>query len=388
MRINMKQRFVYMDHHSSTPVDPRVVQAMMPYFTDNPANPSNPYHLLGRRAADAVEDAREQVAALIGARRSEVIFTSGATESNNIAILGVAMASAHSRRKVITCAIEHKSVLQPCRRLREQGFEVVILPVDKQGHVNLDALRQSLDDTTLLVSIQLANNEIGTIQRIPQISEMVHHWGAIMHCDGAQAVGKIPVRVDELGIDMLSFSAHKLHGPKGIGALFVGGRLKAVLTPLAWGGGQESGIRPGTLNVPAIVGFGAACQICQQEMGEEAERLRSLRDTLETLLIEMLPSLQRNGDLSQRLPNNSSLTFADVEADALLLNLPDVALSTGSACTSGAIEPSPVLQAIGLSREAAYRTVRVGLGRFNTMDDVTYAANRIVEAARSLGAIR
>jgi len=388
MHANMKQRVVYLDHHSSTPVDPRVVQAMMPYLTENPANPSNPYHPLGRRAAEAVEDAREQVAALIGARRNEVIFTSGATESNNIAIFGLAVASSHRRRKIITCAIEHKSVLEPCRRLHEQGFEVVIVSVDGKGHVDLNALERALDDSTLLVSIQLANNEIGTIQRTPQISEIVHHWGAIMHCDGAQAVGKIPVHVDAMGIDMLSFSAHKLHGPKGIGALFVRGGLKAALKPLIWGGGQEGGIRAGTLNVPAIVGFGVACQICQQQMGEESDHLRFLRDTLETLLMQRIPSLQRNGDLSQRLPNNSSLTFADVEADALLLNLPDVALSTGSACTSGTIEPSHVLQAIGLSRETAYRTVRIGLGRFNTMDDITYAANRITAAAQTLGAVR
>jgi len=205
-----------------------------------------------------------------------------------------------------------------------------------------------------------------------------------MHCDGAQAVGKIPVQVDELGIDMVSFSGHKLHGPKGIGALFLRSGLKTALTPMIWGGGQEGGIRPGTLNVPAIVGFGVACAICQQQMHEESERLRSLRDTLEALLMERLPPIQRNGNLWQRLPNNSSLTFADVEADALLLNLPDVALSTGSACTSGTIEPSHVLQAIGLSREAAYRTVRIGLGRYNTMQEIEYAANRIAEVVHEL----
>jgi cysteine desulfurase len=382
----MKPTMIYLDHHSSTPTDPRVVQAMMPYWTDNPANPSNPYHPLGRKAAEAVENAREQVATLIGARSSEIVFTTGATESNNMALLGTAMAHTGHRRRIVTCAVEHRSVLQPCRWLAEQGFEVIILPVDRLGHVDLAVLERSVDHNTLLVSIQLANNEIGTIQRTEQISKIVHEQGALFHCDGAQAVGKVPVDVDQLSIDMLSLSAHKMHGPKGIGALYVrGGAKRGRVQPLMFGGGQEWGLRPGTLNVSAIVGFGEACKICREEMDEEARRVGRLRDRLEQLLLDRLPGVRRNGDLSCRLPNNSSLTLPYIEADALLLNLPDVALSTGSACTAGALEPSHVLQAIGLSREDAYRTVRVGLGRFNTEEEIEYAAGRIVEVVHHLG---
>lgn len=382
----MKPTMIYLDHHSSTPTDPRVVQAMMPYWTDNPANPSNPYHPLGRKAAEAVENAREQVATLIGARSSEIVFTTGATESNNMALLGTAMAHTGHRRRIVTCAVEHRSVLQPCRWLAERGFEVIILPVDRLGHVDLAVLERSVDHNTLLVSIQLANNEIGTIQRTEQISKIVHEQGALFHCDGAQAVGKVPVDVDQLSIDMLSLSAHKMHGPKGIGALYVrGGAKRGRVQPLMFGGGQEWGLRPGTLNVSAIVGFGEACKICREEMDEEAWRVGRLRDRLEQLLLDRLPGVRRNGDLSCRLPNNSSLTLPYIEADALLLNLPDVALSTGSACTAGALEPSHVLQAIGLSREDAYRTVRVGLGRFNTEEEIEYAAGRIVEVVHHLG---
>lgn len=388
MRSDMNTEIIYLDHHSSTPVDLRVLQAMMPFWTENAANPSNPYHPLGRKAADAVQTAREQVASLIGARRTEIVFTSGATESNNIAILGTALAHASSRKRIVTCAIEHKSVLEPCRWLAERGFEVVVLPVDRLGHVHLSVLEQAVDENTLLVSIQLANNEIGTIQRMEIISRIVHEHGALLHCDGAQAVGKIPVNVEHLYLDMLSISAHKLYGPKGIGALYVrGGAKRARLQPLVLGGGQEWGLRPGTLNVPAIVGFGEACRICCEEMSEETARVSRLRDHLEQLLKERIPSVQYNGDPSLRLPNNSSLTFPDVEADALLLNLPDVALSTGSACTAGTLEPSHVLQAIGLSREQAYRTVRVGVGRFNTEQEIERAAARIVEAFHQLSTL-
>ncbi|MEW5877249.1 MAG: cysteine desulfurase family protein [Acidobacteriota bacterium] len=380
---------IYLDHHSSTPVDPRVVQVMMPYLTDNPGNPSNPYHLLGRRAADAVEEAREHVATLIGATRSEIVFTSGATESNNLAILGTALAYCGPRKRIITCAVEHKSVLEPCRRLADRAFEVIILPVDRMGHVDLLALERAVDDHTLLVSIQLANNEIGTIQELEQIATIVKRRGAWLHCDGAQAVGKIPVDVRNLNIDFLSISAHKLYGPKGVGALYIrGGVKRSGLQPLAFGGGQEWALRPGTVNVPGVVGFGEACRLCKEEMDAESLRLAALRDRFEQLLLERIPQLQRNGDLSHRLPNNSSLMFPDVDADALLLNLPDIALSTGSACTAGALEPSHVLQAIGLTREQAYRTVRVGLGRFNTQEEVETAATRIAEAAfriRALG---
>lgn len=384
----MKGEVIYFDHHSSTPVDPRVVEAMVPYWTENPANPANPYHPLGRKAAEAVETAREQIATLIGARRNEILFTSGATESNNLAILGVALSHTGNRRRIVTCPIEHKSVLEPCRWLAERGFEVVILPVDRVGHVDISAVEQFVDDSTLLVSIQLANNEIGTIQHMDKIASIVRERGALVHCDGAQAVGKIPVNVDHLSVDMLSISAHKLYGPKGIGALYVrGGIERAPLQPLAFGGGQEWNLRPGTLNVPAIVGFGEACRICAQEMMEDAQNVSRLRDRLEELLLEEIPNLQRNGDLEHRLPNNSSLTFPDVEADALLLNLPEMAMSIGSACTAGAMAPSYVLQAIGMNREAAYRTVRIGLGRFNTELEIHHAAALIIATVEKLRSI-
>lgn len=388
MRHNLKTEVIYLDHHSTTPTDPRVVHAMMSFWTENPANPSNPFHPLGRRALEAVETAREQVASLIGARPSEIVFTSGATESNNLAILGTALAHSGNKRRIITCAIEHKSVLEPCRWLAENGFDVVILPVDCLGHVDLSLLEDSVDSSTLLVSIQLANNEIGTIQHLEQIAPIVRRSGAMLHCDGAQAVGKIPVNVDDLYLDMLSVSAHKLYGPKGVGALYVrNGVKRRELLPRFFGGGQEWSLRPGTLNVPGIVGFGEACRICSQEMLEETQFVRKLRDRLEMLLIERIPRLRRNGDLSHRLPNNSNITFADVEADALLFNLPDVVLSTSSACSAGAMEPSHVLQAVGLSREAAYRTVRFGIGRFNSEQEIERVAIRIVEAVQHLSGL-
>lgn len=385
MSAAVTQRVVYLDNHSSTPVDPRVLEVMLPYFADNPSNPSNPYHPLGRKANDAVERARHQVAEIISANDGEIIFTSGATESNNIAILGAA--ASHERSspcRIITTAVEHKSVLAPCQQLSERGFRVTVLPVDRTGHVDIDALQQALKEPTLLVSVQIANNEVGTIQRISEISRIVHEAGAILHCDGAQAVGKIPVSVGEMGIDLLSFSAHKMYGPKGIGALYIRRAVKRALRPLQYGGGQERGIRPGTLNVPAIVGFGEACQLCHQEMHQDAVRLQVLRDRFEQILLDAMSDVRRNGDLVNRLPNNSSLTFSSVDADALLLNLPDIALSTSSACTSGSIEPSHVLQAIGLSREMAYRTLRVGFGRFNTLQEAEYAAQRITEVAQNL----
>lgn len=385
----MTGQVIYLDNHSSTPVDPRVLEAMLPYFHVNPANPSNPYHPLGRRADDAVASARQQIAELIGADEDEIIFTSGATESNNLAIFGmVAAAERFGRHRIITTAIEHKSVLAPCQWLSERGFEVVALPVDSTGHVDLDALRMALKEPTLLVSIQIANNEIGTIQHIHEISQIVHEAGTLLHCDSAQAVGKIPVLVRDMNIDLLSISAHKMYGPKGIGALYVQRAVRRLLQPILHGGAQERGLRAGTLNVPAIVGFGEACRLCRLEMHEEAVRVQALRDQFERHLLELLPDVQRNGDLTCRLPNNSSITLPSTDADALLLNLPDIALSTGSACTSGALEPSHVLQAIGVSREMAYRTVRIGFGRFNTQEEADYVAQRIAEAVAALSASR
>lgn len=347
----------------------------MPYLTTWFANPSSQTHRAGRRAADAVAEAREEVATLIGGAPGEIVFTGSATESNNLAILGVAYGSSGRRRKVITMAIEHKSVLEPVASLGRQGFDVRVLPVDRRGRVDLNRLQAELDEHTLLVSVQAANNEIGTIQDIATIAALAHDVGALVHCDAVQAVGRIPVDVTAWDVDLLSLNAHKLYGPKGIAALYIrGGRRALPLQPLMFGGGQEDGLRPGTLNVPAIVGFGAACRLCQQELEGESERIRCLRDRLEAELHASIPAMRVNGDLEARLPGNSSVTFPGIDAEAIIANLPDVALSTGSACTSGALEPSHVLTAVGMTREEAYQTLRIGLGRFTREDDVATAA--------------
>lgn len=377
---------IYLDHNATTPCDPRVIEQMMPFFAEVYGNPANGLHRQGRLAAQAVDEAREQVATLINAQPGEIVFTSGATESNNLAILGLArMADRNKRSAIITCAIEHKAVLLPCNKLRDEGFEVTVLPVDRLGRVALDAIREAVTDRTLLISIQAANNEIGTLQPIRAIAEIAHEQGAMVHCDAAQAVGKIPVDVVDWDVDMLSMSAHKLYGPKGIGALFVrGGGRSIPIEPLYYGGGQEQGLRPGTTNVPAIVGFGEACRLCAERMPQEASDLSNLRDLLEMQLLAAIPGLATNGDREFRLPNTSSLVFPGIDADALLLNLPDVMLGTGSACTSGAVEPSHVLQAIGLERSQSQCTVRASLGRGVNRSDVQNAAMSIVTAWRRL----
>lgn len=374
---------IYLDYHATTPCDPRVVEAMMPYFTHEFGNPSSGLHRQGRRAAQAVEAAREEVAALIGAAPDEIVFTSGATESNNLVISGVARGPSR-RRRIVTTAIEHKAVLEPCRALAEQGFDVVVLPVNCDGTVDLAEAEAAIDVDTLLVSIQTASNEIGTIQPLATVVELAKRHGALVHTDAAQAVGKVPLNVRDLGIDFLSLSGHKLYGPKGTGALFVRSGLRRQLVPLVRGGGQESEIRPGTLNVPGIVGLGEACAISTIELGEERVRVAALRDRLECHLAAAIPGLRINGNRANRLPGNSSLTFPGIEADALILNLPALALSTGSACTSGAMEPSHVLTAIGLSREAANGTVRIGLGRFTTQAEIDATAEMIPPIWRRL----
>jgi cysteine desulfurase len=372
---------VYLDHHATTPCDPRVVEAMLPYLTTWFANPSSQTHHAGRRAAGAVAEAREQLAALIGAKPGEIVFTGSATESNNLAILGLAHGTVGRRRKIITTTIEHKSVLESVAHLGGKGFDCRVLPVDQHGRVNLDQLRSELDEQTLLVSVQAANNEVGTIQDIATITDIAHQCGARVHCDAVQAVGRISVDVADWNVDLLSLSAHKLYGPKGIAALYIqGGRRALALEPLMFGGEQEDGLRPGTLNVPAIVGFGEASRLCQEGLAVESVRIRRLRDRLETDLRAELPTIRVNGDPAARLPGNSSLTFPGVDAEAIIANLPDVEVSVGSACTSGALEPSYVLTALGLPREEAYQTVRVGLGRFTTEEDVSVAVTAMLDA--------
>ena len=372
---------IYLDHHSSTPCDPRVIEAMIPFFAANGANPSNTLHALGRQAAAAVDNAREQVASLIGAKPGEIAFTSGATESNNLALLGIAERANDDRRKLVVSPIEHKSVLEVCKLLCNRGFTVDYLPVDFAGTVDLQAAARLIDDGTLAVSVHVANNEIGTLEPILEIAAIAHDRGAVFHTDAAQATGKVALNVETLDVDLLSISSHKLYGPKGVGAIYVrGGAATRRLPPLLHGGGQEGGLRPGTTNVPGAVGFGQACAICGVEMADESIRVGSLRDQFEDQLLRLIPALRRNGNLTHRLYGNSSLTFPGVEADALLLNVPELALSTGSACNSGAIEPSHVLLAIGLPRDLAYSTVRVGLGRFTTGPDVQTAATLLAQA--------
>lgn len=375
--------FIYLDHHATTPCDPRVVEAMLPFFTAHFGNPSSP-HQAGRVADDAVQSAREEVAALLGAQRGEIVFTSGATESNNLALLGLARAFGDKRRRIVTTAVEHKAVLEPCRWLQKQGFDLVILPVDRTGTVDLEAASQAITENTLFVSIQAANHEVGTIQPVRELAQLAHEHGAFVHCDAAQAAGKIPLDVAEWDVDLLSLSAHKMYGPKGVGALYVRGGKRSGLSPLVFGGDQENALRPGTLNVPGIVGLGEACRLCREEMAEEGARLSELRDEFEAALLEQVPELRRNGHLTRRLPHSSNLFFPGIDAEMLLANLPNLMISTGSACTSGAIEPSQVLTAIGLSRDEAHSTIRVGLGRFNTQAQVESVAHHIVRVVGHL----
>ena len=377
---------IYLDYNATTPCDQRVVDKMLPFFNQIYGNPANTFHYQGRKAQSAIEKAREQVASLINADPGEIFFTSGATESNNLAIIGIArFANKNQHRKVVTCSIEHKAVLLPYEKLSEQGFEIEILPVDEFGRIDIDDAASAINNQTFLVSIQIANNEIGTIQSVTEISKIAHSHGAWMHTDAAQAVGKIPVNVIELDTDLLSFSGHKIYGPKGIGVLYTrNGRGVIPIKPLQFGGGQEGGIRPGTLNVPGIVGLGEACRIINEELPDERLRITTLRDQLENNLLDHIHELHINGNRNNRLPNTSSLTFPGIEADVFLINLSDVMLSTGSACSSGAIEPSHVLQAIGLNREDAYSTIRASLGRYTTVEEINRASDFIVDKWRQI----
>jgi len=378
---------VYLDNNASTPCDPRVIEAMIPFFAQQCGNASA-LHAAGRVAADAVEAARAHVASLIGAAPREIIFTSGATESNNLSVLGLAGGRSSGRLRIVTTAVEHKSVLGPSERLAAQGFDLVRLPVDSTGLVIANAARDAIDSSVLLVSVQLANNETGTIQAVSDIAALARQAGAVVHCDAAQAVGKIAVDVDALGVDLLSLSAHKMYGPKGVGALYVRGGPRAVgLRATTLGGGQESGLRPGTVNVPGVVGFGRACQLCQESIGHESQRIAGLRDYLESELRARVDGITINGHCAERLPNTSNLTVCGVDAEALIANLRDVAISSGSACASGAPAPSHVLTAMGISSKDAYQTIRVGIGRFTTPEDIDQAVDAISETCARLRAL-
>jgi len=379
-------RRVYLDYHASTPCDPLVVEAMLPYFVEHYANPSSSQHRHGRDAAAAVAIGREKLGVAIGAASQEIVFTSGATESNNLAVLGFARANASERREIVVSAIEHKCVLAAAESLRTAGFEVLVAPVDARGVVDLGWLIDHIGDSTALVSIQAANNDIGTIQAVAEIAQVVHRVGAAFHCDAAQALGRIPIDVRDWDVDLLSLSGHKAYGPKGIGALYIrGGARSAPLAPLLLGGGQESGLRSGTLNVPGIVGFGVAADLATNRLPQETDRIRRMRDRLEERLLAALPGTSVNGDRDKRLCGNSSLTFEGADAEAIIANAPELAVSTGSACSSGAIEPSYVLQAIGLTRQQAFQTLRIGVGRFTMPDDIECAVDGL---KRAVGHVR
>lgn len=376
---------IYMDHHATTPLEPAVLDAMMPYLTTEFANAASS-HEPGRRAAQAVQQARCQVAELIGADPEEVIFTSGATESNNLALKGVAWSLHHQGRHIITGATEHPAVLDTAKALEEQGFQVTYLPVDEYGRISPDALAQAITQQTILVSLMYANNEIGTLHPIAEISRITRERGILLHCDAVQAVGKIPCRVDDLGVDLLSISGHKIYGPKGIGALYLRRQRKprAHLVPLLHGGGHENGLRSGTLNVPGIVGLGAACAIAGRGMAEESRRLLTLRERLWEGLNQELDHLYLNGHPTERLPGNLNVSFEYIDSESLLLSLKDIALSSGSACTSKSPVSSHVLRAIGRPESLARGAVRFGLGRCNTVSDVEEVLRQVVRQVRRL----
>ncbi len=377
---------IYLDHHSTTPVDGRVLDAMLPYFATEYGNASSRSHGFGRRAAAAVEQAREQVAEAIGARYSEVYFTAGATESNALAIQGIARAAPGSH--LVTTAIEHRSVLDAFRRLEAEGWRLTIVPVDRHGLVDPHDVARALADDTVLVSVMAANNEIGTIEPLAAIGAIVRESRARFHVDATQAIGRIPIDVDEMSIDLLALSSHKLHGPKGTGALYVRSRPRKVeLLPLFDGGGQERGLRPGTLNVPGIVGLGAACEIALRSMPHEMQRLGVLRDRLEARLLDELQGVVVNGHPQMRLAVNLGVTIEGIESEALLLGLDDLAVSAGAACSSSTAAPSHVLEAIGASggaRAAEAAFLRFGLGRANTPEEIERAATLVVQRVRTL----
>jgi cysteine desulfurase len=365
---------VYLDHHATTPVDPRVLEAMLPWFGPKFGNAASRTHRFGWEAEKAVERARRRVAELAGAEPREIVFTSGATEANNLAIKGV------GARHIVTMSTEHRAVLDPVQKL---GCPATILEPLPDGRIDLDALRAAIRPETGLVSVMAANNEIGTLQPLAEIGAICRERGVPFHCDAAQAFGKIPVDVDAASIDLLSLSAHKLYGPKGVGALYVR-RRRVRLSAQMDGGGHEFGMRSGTLNVPGIVGFGEACAIAAVEMENEAVRVGALRDRLHRALAASLDGIRVNGSTEHRLPGNLNVSFCGIDAEALLMSMPEIALSTGSACSSATVEPSHVLRAIGLSEDLARAAVRFGLGRFNTEEEIDYAAGRICEVVSRL----
>ncbi len=376
---------IYMDHHATTPVDPRVFQEMAPYFTERFGNAASRNHKFGWDAETGVTKARAQIAALIGADPKEIIFTSGATESNNLALKGIAEMYREKGDHIITQVIEHRAILDTCKRLEKMRFRVTYLPVDKMGLVDLEQLKAAITDKTILISIMAANNEIGTIFPVAEIGKMAKERGVLFHVDAAQGIGKMPIDVQAMGIDLLSLTAHKIYGPKGVAALYVRKQNPRVrLSPQMDGGGHERGMRSGTLNTPGIVGFGKACELAGAEMVEEGRRLARLRDRLHKGITAVLDDVYLNGHPTQRLSGNLNVSFAYVEGESILMGINDVAVSSGSACTSSTLEPSYVLKALGVGDDLAHSSIRFGLGRFNTEEEVDYVIGRVVEVIKRL----
>ena len=376
---------IYMDNHATTPVDPRVLDAMMPYFGAKFGNAASRNHSFGWEAEQAVETAREQIAKLIGATSKEIIFTSGATESNNLAIKGIAEMYRERGNHIITQVTEHKAVLDTCKRLEKAGCKVTYLPVKADGLIDLEQLKAAFTDKTILVTIMFASNEIGVIQPVEEIGKLCHERGVIFHTDAVQAVGKVPVDVQKMNIDVLSLSAHKIYGPKGVGALYVRRRNPRVLiSEQINGGGHERGMRSGTLNVPGIVGMGKACELCNEEMASETKRLTELRDYMKQKFESKLDYVHVNGNMEHHLPGNLNMSFVYVEGESLLMGINDIAVSSGSACTSATLEPSYVLKALGLGDDVAHSSIRFGLGRFNTKAEVDYVTDKLIDVVLHL----
>jgi cysteine desulfurase len=375
---------IYLDNNATTPLDPRVLEAMMPYLTNEFGNAASRSHSFGWRAEEAVEQAREQIAALIGGNEKEIVFTSGATESDNLAIKGVAEFYKDKGDHIITNRTEHKAVLDTCKRLERQGFRVTYLDVDKYGRVSAEQIRNAITDKTILVSVMFANNEIGTVQPVAEIGAVCREKGVLFHCDAVQGIGKLPFDVEQMHVDLASISAHKFYGPKGIGALWVRRKPRVRLAPIIDGGGHERGMRSGTLNVPGIVGFGAAAEISRKEMPEEGIRTGRLRKKLQDYLFSHLDHLELNGHPEHRLPGNLNVSFAFVEGEALMMAIKNVAVSSGSACTSASLEPSYVLRACGVSEDLAHTSIRFGIGRFTTEEEIDFVGKYVVDQEQKL----
>ncbi|WP_422036305.1 IscS subfamily cysteine desulfurase [Reyranella sp.] len=383
-QIRRNDQPIYLDYQATTPMDPRVLEAMMPYFTHKFGNSGSRSHAYGWEAEEGTEKARAQVAKLIGADEKEVIFTSGATESNNLAIRGVAEFYKDRKNHIITTVTEHKCVLDTCRHLEQQGFEVTYLPVRQDGLLDLDVLRAAITDKTVLVSVMAVNNEIGVIQPLAEIGKICRERKVFFHTDAAQAAGKIPLDVEALNIDLMSISGHKIYGPKGIGALYVRRKPRVRLVPMIVGGGQERGFRSGTLPTPLCVGLGEAAEICMKEMDVEAKRLKTLQERMLNGLRAKLTDIVVNGDLDQRIPGNLNISFAYVEGESLMMGIKNLAVSSGSACTSASLEPSYVLRALGVEEEMAHTSLRIGLGRFTTEHEVDTAVDELVRHVNKL----